>query len=114
LQLSKDSIKLNNETLENIIKTSKDKNATAQTNSNTISKVKKYITIAGPEGQPVRISPKVATLIESADNEYPPKAVWNKKIEQWKKIMLTSTLSPTSTNLLDIVQASPSTIDNNE
>ena len=74
---------------------------------------KKYLTIAGPECEPVKISPKVATLIESTDNEYPPKPVWNKKIEKWQEIMLGSTLSPTSTNLLDVVQLS-SSIDNNE
>ena len=67
----------------------------------------------GPEGQPVKISTKAATLIVSADDEYPPKPVWNKKIEKWKQIMLSSTLSPTSTNLLEIVQV-PSSSDNNE
>ena len=104
-QKIKDSLILNNKILEAIIKSSKDtSNLVALNYENSLSKVKKYITIAGPEGQPVKISPKVATLIESADNEFPPKAVWKKKIEKWKQIMLSSTLSPTSTNLLDIVQ----------
>ena len=111
---SKDSIKLNNTALEDIIKASKENNVTAKNKANVLSKVRKYITIAGPEGQPVKISPKVATLIESADDAYPPKAVWSKKIEKWKQIMLTSTLSPTSTNLLDIVQNSSNTVDTNE
>ena len=112
-QKVKDSLNLNNKTLEAIIKSSKDKNLLAKNYENSSSKVKKYITIEGPQGQPVKISSKVATLIESADNEYPPKPVWNKKIEKWKQIMLGSTLSPTSTNLLDIVQLS-SPNDNNE
>ena len=112
-QKVKDSLNLNNKTLEAIIKSSKDKNLLAKNYENSSSKVKKYITIEGPEGQPVKISSKVATLIESADNEYPPKPVWNKKIEKWKQIMLNSTLSLTSTSLLDIAQLSAS-IDNNE
>ena len=112
-QKVKDSLNLNNKTLEAIIKSSKDKNLLAKNYENSSSKVKKYITIAGPQGQPVKISSKVATLIESADNEYPPKPVWNKKIEKWKQIMLNTTISLTSTSLLDIAQLSAS-IDNNE
>ena len=112
-QKVKDSLNLNNKTLEAIIKSSKDKNLLAKNYENSSSKVKKYITIEGPQGQPVKISSKVATLIESADNEYPPKPVWNKKIEKWKQIMLSSTFFRTSTSLLDIAQLS-ATIDNNE
>ncbi len=103
-QKIKDSLILNNKILEAIIKSSKDTNLLASNYNNSSAKTKKYLTIAGPEGQPVKISPKVATLIESADNEYPPKAVWKKKIDKWKQVMLSSTLSPTSTNLLDITQ----------
>ncbi len=105
-QQIRDSIALNNKILEDIINSSKDKNLLALNYENSLADGKKYLTVAGPEGQPVKISPKVATLIESADNEYPPKPVWNKKIEKWKQIMLSSTLSPTSTNLLDIIQLS--------
>ena len=112
-QKVKDSLTLNNKTLEAIIRSSKDKNLLAQNDENPSSKVKKYITIEGPQGQPVKISSKVATLIESAANEYPPKPVWNKKIEKWKQIMLSSTFFRTSTSLLDIAQLS-ATIDNNE
>ena len=103
-QKIKDSLILNNKILEAIIKASKDTNLLASNYVNPSLKIKKYLTIAGPEGQPVKISPKVATLIESADNEFPPKAVWKKKIDKWKRIMLSSTLSPTSTNLLNIVE----------
>lgn len=104
---AKDS--LNNITLEGIIKSSKNKSALAQTQ---IGEKKKYITIAGPGGQPVKISSKVATLIVSADNDYPPKPVWDKKINKWKQIMLSSTLSPTATNLLDIAELSSMRGDN--
>lgn len=68
------------------------------------AKSKTYITIAGPEGQPVKISPKVATLIDSADNSYPPNAVWNSKINKWRDIVKANTLTPTASNYLDIVE----------
>lgn len=102
---------LNNKTLKSIIESSKDKSLVAG-NSITPASEKKYITIAGPEGQPVKISSKVATLIVSADNDYPPRPVWDKKIKKWKEIMLSSTISPTATNLLDIMQLSSMRGDN--
>src|SRR5450631_1094796 len=71
-----DSLNLNNKILKEIINSSKDKNLTALNYENYSAKGKKYLTIAGPECEPVKISPKVATLIESTDNEYPPKPVW--------------------------------------
>lgn len=108
-----DSLNLNNKILKEIINSGKDKNLMALNYENSSGKGKKYLTIAGPECQPVKISPKVATLIESTDNEYPPKPVWDKKIEKWKQIMLSNTISPISTNLLDIVQLS-SAADNKE
>lgn len=108
-----DSLNLNNKILKEIINSTEDKNLLAMNYETSSGKEKKYLTIAGPECQPVKISPKVATLIESADNEYPPKPVWNKKIEKWKQIMLSSTLSPTSASLLDIVKLSASDDDNN-
>ena len=108
-----DSLNLNNKILKEIINSTKEKNLLALNYENSSRYGKKYLTIAGPECEPVKISPKVATLIESTDNEYPPKPVWNKKIEKWQQIMLGSTLSPTSTNLLDVVQLSSSS-DNNE
>jgi hypothetical protein len=102
---------INNETLASIIQSSKNNPPLSEIYS-TPHTAKKYITIAGPEGQPVKISSKVATLIVSADNDYPPKPVWDKKITKWKEIMLSSTISPTATNLLDIVQLSSITGDN--
>lgn len=110
-QQTKDSINLNHQLLETIINSPKDKKLLASNNVKHEGLIKKYITIAGPEGQPVKISPKVATLIVSADNEYPPKPVWNKTIDKWQQIMLTSTLSSTSTNLMDIMQLSAGNVE---
>ena len=112
-QKIKDSLYQNNKTLAAIIKSTKDKNLLANNTNNSLLNSKKYITIEGPGGQPVKISSKAATLIVSADNEFPPKPVWSKKIEKWKRIMLSSTFSPTSTSLLDIAQIT-SGIGNNE
>ncbi len=94
---------MNNESLASIIKTNKENSFPTETHK---VDEKKYFTVAGPGGQPVRISSKAAKLILSADNEYPPRPVWDKKINQWSDIMLSSTISPTATNLLDIVQFS--------
>lgn len=75
------------------------------------SKDLKYITISGPEGEPVKISPKVATLIISADGGNPPRPVWNQKINKWQHIMLTNNITPTSGNLIDIIQKASNTIE---
>jgi hypothetical protein len=100
----KDSIVLNRKILESIIHNPKEKEEIVSNNLRSTNIPKKYITISGPEGQPVKISPKVATLIVSADHEFPPKPVWSKKIEKWKKIMLSSTVSPTSVGLADLIE----------
>jgi hypothetical protein len=102
----RESIRENNRQLQDIITAAKNKNGQARLYENIPGQSKKYLTVAGPEGQPVRISTKVATLIESADDKYPPRPVWNKKIERWKQIMLSSTISPTATDLMDVVQIS--------
>ncbi len=104
---TKDS--LNNIALAGIIRSNK--TSTTPTEKQSGEK-KKYITILGPGGQPVKISSKVATLIVSADNDYPPKPVWDKKINKWKQLMLSNTLSPTATNLLDIAELSSMRGDN--
>ena len=103
-QLDKDSIEKNQEILESIINTKTNKNLIASLQPAKVSGNKEYITIAGPEGQPVKISRKAATLIISADDEYPPKAKWDKQIDEWQQIMLDNMLSPTPTNLMDIMQ----------
>ena len=99
-----DSINQNYQLLEKIINTPEDKKLIASNNVAADGFVKKYITIAGPQGQPVKISAKVATLILSADKEYPPKPVWNEKIDKWQQIMLSNTFSPTSTGIMDMIQ----------
>jgi len=103
-QKIKDSINLNQKILESIIHNPKEKKEIIAKNSSLNRVNKKYITVANPDGQPVKISPKVATLIISADNEFPPKPIWNKKIREWQKIMLSTTVLPTSANLIDVVQ----------
>ena len=100
----KDSITLNQKILKSIINNPQEKREIVSKESNPNINIKKYLTVAGPEGQPIKISPKVATLIISADNEYPPKPVWSKEIRKWQKIMLSSTTPPTSANFVDMVQ----------
>ncbi len=103
-QKIKDSIHLNEKILKSIIDNPEEKKeiVSKKPNNNIDSKI--YLTVAGPEGQPVKISAKVATLIISADNGYPPKPIWSKEIRKWQKIMLSSTISPTSANFADLVQ----------
>lgn len=66
--------------------------------------LKKYITISGPQGQPVKISAKVASLIVYSNDQYPAKTVWSDKVKKWKDIMKAHTLAPTTANFLDIVE----------
>lgn len=103
-QKLKDSIKLNQQILKSIINNPKEKKEIIAENPDQSNIVKKYLTVAGPEGQPVKISPKVATLIISTDDENPPKPVWSNEIRKWQQIMLSSTISPTSANFINLVQ----------
>lgn len=64
---------------------------------------KKYIIISGPQGQPVKISPKAALLIVSSDDRNPPNPVWSAKVKRWKDIMKANILGPATANFLDIV-----------
>lgn len=100
--MSADSINLNYQLLEKIINAPKDEKLFAY-NDVADGFSKKYLTIAGPQGQPVKISAKVATLILSANKEYPPKPVWSEKIDKWQQIMLSNTSSPTSAGLMDMM-----------
>ena len=72
----------------------------------------RYITIEGPQGQPVKISSKMASLIDSSETKVLTKPVWHKKIDEWKEIMKTNTLAPTPGNFLDIVELTKSLRDN--
>ena len=103
-QINKDSIAQNQQILESIINTKPNKNLIASVKPAKVNGNKEYITIAGPEGQPVKISRKAATLIISADDEYPPKAKWDKQIDEWQRMMLDNMHTPTPTNLMDIMQ----------
>ena len=69
--------------------------------SNTPSK---YMTIEGPQGQPVKVSSKMASLIDSSETKIASKPIWNKKINEWREIMKGNTLAPTPGNFLDIVE----------
>jgi hypothetical protein len=103
-QKLKDSTELNQQILKSIINNPQEKQEIIDKNPDQNNATKIYLTVAGPEGQPVKISPKVATLIISADNENPPKPVWSNEIHKWQQIMLSSTISPTSANLINLVQ----------
>lgn len=103
-QKLKDSIKLNQQILKSIINNPHEKQEIIAEDPGKGNATKKYLTVAGPEGQPVKISPKVATLIISADNENPPKPVWSNEIRKWQQIMLSSTISTTSVNFINLVQ----------
>jgi cytoskeletal protein RodZ len=80
-------------------KASADKNLIAR-NATT----SRYITIEGPQGQPVKVSSKMATLIDSSETKLSSKPIWNKKIDEWREIMKVNTLAPTTGNFLDIVE----------
>ena len=69
--------------------------------SNTPSK---YMIIEGPQGQPVKVSSKMALLIDSSETKIASKPIWNKKINEWREIMKGNTLAPTPGNFLDIVE----------
>lgn len=99
----KDSIQLNQQILNSIINSPEEKKEIVSNNFDLGKTLKKYLTIEGPSGEPVKISPKVATLILYAGNEYPPKPIWSNEIKKWQKIMLNTTVSPTSASLLDMV-----------
>lgn len=94
-----------NESKDNV-KTKPDSNITA---NNT-----RYITIEGPGGQPVKISSKMATLIDSSETKVSTKPVWHKKIDEWRNLMKVNTLAPTTNNFLDIVELTKSLKDNKQ
>ncbi len=82
-------------------KTAKDKSEVI--NPAVTSTTKKYIMITGPQGKPVKISSKAATLIVSTDEQNSSKPVWNDKVNKWKDIMKDKILAPTTASFLDIV-----------
>lgn len=72
----------------------------------------RYMIIEGPQGQPVKVSSKMALLIDSAETKDASKPIWNKKINEWREIMKGNTLAPTPGNFLDIVELTKSLKDN--
>ena len=83
------------------------------TDSNLLaSNTPRYITIEGPQGQPVKISSKMALLIDSSETKVSSKPIWHKKINEWREIMKGNTLAPTPGNFLDIVELTKSLKDN--
>lgn len=56
-----------------------------------------YVTIAGPDGNDVKVSKKVAAKIISNRNTADEQ--WNRKIARWKNTMMTAT----TTNFLDVM-----------
>ena len=71
-----------------------------------------YITMAGPTGKPVKVSSKIAALINSSDDNSPEKIAWNKKLLGWKNAMNNATLAPTTSNFMDIVELTNTLTDN--
>ncbi len=73
-----------------------------------ISEPKHYITVTSPDGQPVKVSSKVASLIEPSGENDPSKTKWNKKVKEWKDIMNSNSLNASPGAFLDIVELSNS------
>ncbi|MBA3674955.1 MAG: hypothetical protein H0W75_08385 [Chitinophagaceae bacterium] len=73
-------------------------------NQLTSNSSSRYITIEGLQGQPVKVSSKMATLIDSSETKTASKPIWNKKINEWREIMKVNTLAPTTSNFLDIIE----------
>ena len=63
-----------------------------------------YITIAGPQGQPIKVSSKVAALMGSSEDNNNQNPAWNKKVIEWKKAMQSNSVAATPGNFLDIVE----------
>lgn len=85
-------------------KVTKKTNDTADNKIIASNSVPQYITIEGPQGQPVKVSSKMSLMIDSSNDKVPPKPIWNKKINEWREIMKGNTLAPTPGNFLDIIE----------
>ena len=82
----------------------KNKASDSKKQDHGLNKVKTYITITGPEGQPVKISSKIASLLVKSDQKDTVNVKWNKKLLEWKNTMQSNTLAATPGNFLDIVE----------
>jgi hypothetical protein len=70
-----------------------------------------YITIAGPNGMPVRVSAKLANVIQYLNDDSPEEyldkviresTIWKKKFRNWKEKLAESPFLPSPGNFLDI------------
>lgn len=91
-----------------------DKDVVNDSDSNLLASntTTRYMVIEGPQGQPVKVSSKMAMLIDSSETKVATKPIWNKKINEWKEIMKGNTLAPTTGNFLDIIELTKSLKDN--
>jgi hypothetical protein len=76
-----------------------------------------YMTIVGPDGQSVRISSKFSKQVgyfterspdamENIDVIIKEGKVWRTKIASWKELLNSSTISPSITNFMDVLEMS--------
>ena len=83
---------------------SEDKKADSKKSTSKTTREHTYITIAGPQGQPIKVSSKVAALMGSPEDNTNQNPAWNKKVIEWKKAMQSNTVAATPGNFLDIVE----------
>jgi len=112
------TVKKNTEVKHKVQKEVSDQNKNEETkNTDNVDKdaiasnTSTYITVEGPQGQPVKINSKMATLIDSSETKTSSKPIWNKKINEWREIMKANTLAPTPGNFLDIIELTKSVKD---
>ncbi len=76
-----------------------------------------YVTITGPNGEPVRVSSKFSQLIAYLDDrtpateEYLDKVIkestfWKGKFKSWRDKMINNSITPTPSNFMDIIELS--------
>ncbi|HMG83071.1 MAG TPA: hypothetical protein VK559_08540 [Ferruginibacter sp.] len=82
-----------------------EKPATAAVNNDSV----KYITVAGPNGQAVKVSSKLSGLTayiadDKTDNN--DQSFWKSKFKSWREKMSANSVTPSLTNFMDIVELS--------
>jgi uncharacterized membrane protein YraQ (UPF0718 family) len=87
------------------------KQATAAINNDS----EKYITVAGPNGEAVKVSSKMSgltayiaddkneTAIDATNSD---KSFWQSKFKEWREKMSQNSITPSLTNFMDIVELS--------
>jgi hypothetical protein len=71
----------------------------------------KYITVAGPNGDAVKVSSKMSALTayiadDKSDAANSDKSFWQTKFKAWRDKMSQNNVTPSFTNFLDIVELS--------